>query len=1059
MNPAGSLWHKWDLHIHTPASFHWSGKKLHEHTPAEREQLCKEIADRFNALEVSAFCIMDYWTFDGYLALREYCGRNPTATTKRIFPGIELRLEAPTDYRLNTHVLFSDDVLPEALGHFLSHLKMGGPDGKPPSRQNFIEVAKSYDAGKLRIHGLLPADKTDDAKMLDLGVKTAVVTRESLQKAIEVVGKDKCLLVQPYDTNDGLDHLDWKCHPYTDSTLMKWADCFETRQQIHVDLFLGLGHPTKAHVGPEFIDNLGGYPKPVFSGSDAHKIAHYGVYPSERITWLKAQSSFQGLKQVCHEPALRCFIGKLPPKLAHVSQNSTKYMKHLAIEKLPGSSLDEHWFEHISIDLNPGLIAIIGNKGSGKSALADVLALAANSHCSEMEFLTASRFRGTGNKSKHFKATLTWADGTPIDVTLDKEPDQLQPERVRYLPQHFIEKLCNEIATGNETNFEKELKKVIFSHVPEDKRLQKATLDELLDYTVAAHKKAIYQLRGKLKTNNDEILQIEKEISDETLKSYRTALTLKESELEAHDKARPPAVEEPANDPDDTKAQETAKTIAQKQLEFDAIQTKVDAAKAERTALVAREALFTRLGGQVDNFEDTFKTFIEENKEEFESAGIKIEDIVNVTVKRDVLTTAADLVTKRLQELAVLVEGTDASKGLEVLASDCSNAIIALQDDLNAPQKLYQVYLAELNRWQTRRAEVVGAGDKPETIEYLKARILRAQTLLPTELVVLQEQRRQLVREIHKELLAIRNAHQELYKPVQQIATETEFAKESLQLQFDAFLTSHRFEENFLDFLHRNRKGTFYGEDESRKAIRDMLEPHDFNSTDAVVAFVDSLITALTGINRDGQRESVSIQSQLRANKKIGDLYNFIFGLDYLEPRYTLRLGGKDISQLSPGEKGALLLVFYLLLDREEIPIIIDQPEHNLDNESVVRLLVDCIRQAGSRRQVIIVTHNPNLAVVCDADQLICSSINKTDGHRIVYTTGAIEDHQINKTTVDVLEGTYPAFDNRRRKYHKPQPEIAGGAATDQSEGLAAREAAVSSFPQTESMPQAEAGN
>jgi ABC-type lipoprotein export system ATPase subunit len=178
---------------------------------------------------------------------------------------------------------------------------------------------------------------------------------------------------------------------------------------------------------------------------------------------------------------------------------------------------------------------------------------------------------------------------------------------------------------------------------------------------------------------------------------------------------------------------------------------------------------------------------------------------------------------------------------------------------------------------------------------------------------------------------------------------------------------------------------------------------------------------ALTVIERDGLVEAVTIQSQLKDKKKVPDLYDFLFGLQYVEPRYTLKLGGKDISQLSPGEKGALLLVFYLLLDREEIPIIIDQPEQNLDNESVVQLLVDCIRRAAARRQVVIVTHNPNLAVVCDADQIVRTYIDKGNGNQISYESGAIEDNPINKTAVDVLEGTYRAFDNRRKKYHKPE--------------------------------------
>ncbi len=114
MNPAGSIWGKWDLHIHTPASFHWNGKKLYEHTPSERDELCSDILARINELDVVAFCIMDYWSFEGYRLLRDYITRYPDVTSKRIFPGMEFRLEAPTNYRLNAHVLLSDDVATES---------------------------------------------------------------------------------------------------------------------------------------------------------------------------------------------------------------------------------------------------------------------------------------------------------------------------------------------------------------------------------------------------------------------------------------------------------------------------------------------------------------------------------------------------------------------------------------------------------------------------------------------------------------------------------------------------------------------------------------------------------------------------------------------------------------------------------------------------------------------------------------------------------------------------------------------------------------------------------
>jgi len=100
--------------------------------------------------------------FDGYLAVREYVEQNPGALTKRLFPGIELRLEAPTDFRLNTHVLFDDAILPENLQNFLARLNIGGTSNKPPSRQNLIDLAKGFDPGKRRFHGYKDEDKADD---------------------------------------------------------------------------------------------------------------------------------------------------------------------------------------------------------------------------------------------------------------------------------------------------------------------------------------------------------------------------------------------------------------------------------------------------------------------------------------------------------------------------------------------------------------------------------------------------------------------------------------------------------------------------------------------------------------------------------------------------------------------------------------------------------------------------------------------------------------------------------------------------------------------------------
>jgi hypothetical protein len=87
----------------------------------------------------------------------------------------------------------------------------------------------------------------------------------------------------------------------------------------------------------------------------------------------------------------------------------------------------------------------------------------------------------------------------------------------------------------------------------------------------------------------------------------------------------------------------------------------------------------------------------------------------------------------------------------------------------------------------------------------------------------------------------------------------------------------------------------------------------------------------------------------------------------------------------------------------------------SFDNQTVYDMLVACLREARQRRQVIIVTHNPNLAVACDADQIVHSHIDKQHKNKVTYTSGSIENPKTNALCITVLEGTRPAFVQRER--------------------------------------------
>lgn len=107
------------------------------------------------------------------------------------------------------------------------------------------------------------------------------------------------------------------------------------------------------------------------------------------------------------------------------------------------------------------------------------------------------------------------------------------------------------------------------------------------------------------------------------------------------------------------------------------------------------------------------------------------------------------------------------------------------------------------------------------------------------------------------------------------------------------------------------------------------------------------------------------------------------------------------------------------MLDKDNKPLIIDQPEDNLDNHSVANILVTFIRKAKANRQIILVTHNPNLAVVSDAEQVIFVNIDKEKDYCFEYLSGSIENRQINERIVQVLEGSMPAFNKRKLKYYE----------------------------------------
>jgi len=146
----------------------------------------------------------------------------------------------------------------------------------------------------------------------------------------------------------------------------------------------------------------------------------------------------------------------------------------------------------------------------------------------------------------------------------------------------------------------------------------------------------------------------------------------------------------------------------------------------------------------------------------------------------------------------------------------------------------------------------------------------------------------------------------------------------------------------------------------------------------------------------------------------------WLYGTEHIAIEYSIDYDGVDIRKLSPGTRGIVLLLLYLALDDgDDRPLIIDQPEENLDPKSIFDELVGLFRDAKSKRQVIMVTHNANLVVNTDADQII---VAQAGAHLpgelppITYLSGGLESKNIRTAVCDILEGGERAFQERARR-------------------------------------------
>lgn len=1004
--PRGSEWSKWDLHIHTPCSivqgYGGNTETAWDKYIADLEKLPPE----FKAIGIN-----DYIFLDGYRKVLQYKAAGRLKNIDLILPVIELRLDKFASLgaddpwkKVNFHIIFSDilgaDVIERNFLNAIQHKLKFDVDGSEEDYNEIITHDTLIQLGKkVKEKSSRPINDSD----LKTGFNSLTFNFEVIFQKLEATTfKDKFLTAigkGEWDT------MRWDASPGTKRTVinkanfvltaLEKADTYEKQKQKLTD----------QNVNDKLIDC-----------SDAHHFSD--STDKDRIgncfTWLKANTTFEGLKQVANE-STRIFIGDIPPLMKRVSEKPTRYIKKLSFQKTTSSRLEEIWFDNVEVEINSGLVAIIGNKGNGKSALTDCIGLVGNTpNHKDFSFLGKTKFRSPRpNRSESFNAYLTWETDVADEQNLAIDPHPTSIEKVKYIPQGFLEKLCNE----NHENFEDELRNVIFTHIPDAERYGKYNLVELAKFRTDTIQNQIDQLQIDMKEVNEIIVAFERKEADSYLSQLKSSLEQKNKDLEAHKQIKP-AIKEIPTDPKiieqnkDVSSQIEAKRKQQVELETN-IENNIAKQKGINLSIAALEKVL----GSLTLLDIQYQKIRGEIAPTLVANEINIDEVIKIEIKRDKIASKITGLKADISAVNISLDGTveeSLPKKLIVIKEE----LRILQSTLDEPSKQYQKYLNDLAEWTATEKSITGEADEFATLKYYEVEINYVETKLQSDILEAVLLRTELLKKLFAKKNEILNIFKTFYKPITDFIESYGGVLDQYEIKLDIENKLTAFEDKFFAPLSAGAKGSFLGITEGRDRLTYILNQHEWITEEGIISLLQEIVDNLKHDTREGANSAKrEIDKQLKAGFSVEELYGFLFGLDYLEPTYKLKLNNKNISELSPGERGALLLIFYLALDQNDIPLVIDQPEENLDNQSVFKLLAQFIKKAKNKRQIIIVTHNPNLAVVCDADQIIHVKIEKHNKNKVIVNSGALENPTINKAVVDILEGTYEAFDTRDTTY------------------------------------------
>ena len=938
--PKGSEWRKWDLQIHVPGAKH-----ADQYKPDRGVDVWERFIEYIKKSDVSVFGITDYFSIASYIALKTKIEDIAELKNRRFFPCVELRLDISVNRvseQLQCHLIFDDEYDITTIEDFLTRL---------PLRDRMTNGAVAYCTN---------ADITACG-----GYDSICVTKKALDDSLkDSFGNDKPFLIAGVARGMGSNRA------IANANIKKaLSDDFDE----FCDLFFGHDEDRGYYFDEDRYENKDkkAKPKPVISTSDCHTFDNCEIQLGKKFTlpvqesndverygfsWIKADTTFEGLRQTIFEPIDRVAFGyeKPEPKKSYYLIDKVRFIDNTGQDDFPSEP----------IEINQNLATIIGGKSTGKSLLLYYMARTIDRKEVETRFddhpaTTQYRF----DELQKFDFEVEWADGHSTRLRSVEGENEAGERKILYIPQNYLNKLSEKSVIGRDT-LNKFVRDVLLQDENERAKYEN-NLSKIksLSISIPASVANLYQIKQEIEEIEENIKQLGEE---KGIKKY----------------------------------------IAQLQKEADGIKSKSDLSEQEITdyeVLLEKEkhttteiAVLSDDKKNLNSFRQDFSRQLE-YLEELRNAQASY--LGNEEIKKEFSQGLAGIGQIKTNLLA----------GTDKLITSVDAKIKSRQNELEETKKNLAPFMARVKLQDELEKKNEAIGNEQKQLD----KIAIEKKSLESKRNLYDKEKKSLI-EAYGEIFSGYDAATNEFKK-----SEDKF--KDIKLNVSVGFNAERFNDEVIQSVLNTS--------DIKRNISDAHWKVEYEYQFDPSTHVSFITEILSGVV-DGNIKTIKNRSAKDAVTKILD--------DYFDLDFEITYKNDPLDKMSPGKKGLVLLRLLIDLSNEEWSILLDQPEDDLDNRSVYDELVSFVKNKKKQRQIVIVTHNPNLVVGADAEQVIVANqAGQQKGRdnkkfKFEYVSGALENSfELSEAkqeailfrkgqrqhVYEVLEGGKEAFQKREQKY------------------------------------------